>query len=74
MDQMRIAASPSIPDRGFTGHRQNTTGTYDLGLIYMNARYYVPEVGRFVSPNTLVPTLLGIPPRLPSNWQIVASS
>jgi hypothetical protein len=33
----------------------NNTGTYDLGLIYMNARYYLPEVGRFISPDTLVP-------------------
>ena len=36
----------------------NNTGdpnTQDIGLIYMNARYYVPEVGRFVSPDTIVP-------------------
>jgi RHS repeat-associated protein len=26
----------------------------DLGLIYMNARYYLPEVGRFISPDTIV--------------------
>jgi RHS repeat-associated protein len=37
------------------GHRHNNTGTYDLGLIYMNARTYLPEVGRFISPDTLVP-------------------
>jgi RHS repeat-associated protein len=33
----------------------NNTGLDDLGLIYMNARYYVPEVGRFISPDTIVP-------------------
>ena len=47
--------NPGISDRGFTGHRQNNTGGYDMGLIYMNARYYLPEVGRFVSPDTIVP-------------------
>ena len=47
--------NPSSTDQGYTGHRHNNTGTYDLGLIYMNARYYVPEVGRFVSPDTIVP-------------------
>ncbi len=26
----------------------------NLGLINMNARYFVPEVGRFASPDTLV--------------------
>jgi hypothetical protein len=40
-------ANPTLTDRGYTGHRMNNTGLDDLGLIYMNARYYVPEVGRF---------------------------
>jgi RHS repeat-associated protein len=47
--------NPSLTDRGFTGHRHNNTGSYDLGLIYMNARYYMPEIGRFISPDTIVP-------------------
>ena len=47
--------NPSVTDRGFTGHRQNNTGTYDLKLIYMNARYYYPQLGRFVSPDSIVP-------------------
>jgi RHS repeat-associated protein len=47
--------NPDISDRGFTGHRQNNTGAYDLGLIYMNARYYLPEIGRFISADTIVP-------------------
>jgi len=49
------SVNPDISDRGFTGHRQNNTGAYDLGLIYMNARYYLPEVGRFISPDSIVP-------------------
>jgi RHS repeat-associated protein len=44
-----------VTNQGFTGHRHNNTGTNDLGLIYMNARYYLPEVGRFISPDTIVP-------------------
>ena len=47
--------NPDISDRGFTGHRQNNSGTYDFGLVYMNARYYLPEVGRFISADTIVP-------------------
>jgi len=48
-------SNPSISSRGFTGHRHNNTGTNNLGLIYMNARYYMPEIGRFISPDTIVP-------------------
>ena len=49
------ATNPSISSHGFTGHRHNNTGTNNLGLIYMNARYYMPEIGRFISPDTIVP-------------------
>ncbi len=47
--------NPDISDRGFTGHRMNNTGTNDLGLVYMNARYYLPEIGRFISADSIVP-------------------
>jgi RHS repeat-associated protein len=49
------SVNPGISDRGFTGHKQNNTGANDLGLIYMNARYYLPEIGRFISADTIVP-------------------
>ena len=42
---------PEVSDRGFTGHRHND----GLGLIYMNARYYAPELRRFISADTIVP-------------------
>ena len=55
-------ASPTTPTQpitslGYTGHRHNNqgSGTQDIGLIYMNARYYLPHLGRFLSPDTLVP-------------------
>ena len=38
-------------NRGFTGHLHND----EVGLIYMNARYYVPSLGRFASADTIVP-------------------
>ncbi len=50
--------NPLISDRGFTGHVHDNTGAYptqNLGLIYMNARYYLPEIGRFISPDSIVP-------------------
>jgi RHS repeat-associated protein len=54
--------NPGVSDRGFTDHRHNNTGANDLGLIYMNARYYLPEIGRFISADSIVPergTLFG---------------
>ncbi len=45
------ATNPSITDRGYTGHRHNDS----LGLVYANARFYVPGVGRFLSADTIVP-------------------
>lgn len=47
--------NPNITDRGFTGHKHNNTGSNDLDLIYMNARYYLPEIGRFINPDSIVP-------------------
>jgi RHS repeat-associated protein len=45
------APSQTVTDRNYTGHAHND----DLGLIYMNARYYLPSIGRFLSADTLVP-------------------
>ena len=39
-----------IADRRFTGQREDGTG-----LVYMNARYYDPAIGQFISPDTIVP-------------------
>jgi len=49
------ATNPAISNHGFSGHRHNNTGMNDLSLIYMNARYYMPEIGRFISADTIVP-------------------
>jgi len=37
------------PDKKFTGQRLDSTGLY-----YYNARYYDPQIGRFISPDTIV--------------------
>jgi RHS repeat-associated protein len=33
----------------------NNTGTNDIGLTYMRARFYAPELRRFISADTIVP-------------------
>ncbi|MEZ4736341.1 MAG: polymorphic toxin-type HINT domain-containing protein [Caldilineaceae bacterium] len=38
-------------ERSFTGQQKD----FSSGLIYFNARYYDPEIGTFISPDTLVP-------------------
>jgi RHS repeat-associated protein len=52
-----LMTSNDIGGIGFTGHRHNNVGAgaEDVGLIYMNARFYVPGIGRFASADTLVP-------------------
>ncbi|MCB8952722.1 MAG: RHS repeat-associated core domain-containing protein [Ardenticatenales bacterium] len=47
----RTAPSQTYTDRSFTGQKHND----DLGLIYYNARYYVPGIARFASADTIVP-------------------
>jgi len=43
--------SGSVPtDKKFTGQRLDATGLY-----YYNARYYDPTIGRFISPDTVIP-------------------
>ncbi|WPB79518.1 FG-GAP-like repeat-containing protein [Archangium violaceum] len=48
----RVASSGSVAStRGYGGHE-----TDESGLVYMNARYYDPQLGRFISPDTVVPS------------------
>ncbi len=42
----------SNPNRGFTGHEMDD----EIGLINMNARIYDPVIGRFLSPDALIPS------------------
>ncbi len=43
--------------RGYIGQVEDATG-----LVYLNARYYDPEIGRFVSPDPTPPTEYGVGP------------
>ena len=47
----RIAPTADDTDRGYTGHLH----TDGIGLIYMNARFYSPAVGRFASAEIIIP-------------------
>src|SRR5690606_6486977 len=45
------APTQTLTDRGYTGQKENL----DLGLMYYNARYYLPGLGKFASADTLIP-------------------
>ena len=51
----RLEPIGDYTDQGYTGHLGNNSGSNDIGLIYMNARFYVPGIGRFASADTIVP-------------------
>ena len=53
----RTEPTATAGHRYYTNHKHNNlgNGANDLGLIYMNARYYLPGVGRFASADTVVP-------------------
>jgi RHS repeat-associated protein len=50
-----------VTDIGYTGHR-----SADGGLVYMGARYYLPDLGRFASPDPVIPG--GLPPRASNRY------
>jgi RHS repeat-associated protein len=45
------APTQTITDRDFTGQHENM----ELGLLYYNARFYAPTLGRFISADTIIP-------------------
>jgi RHS repeat-associated protein len=53
----RLEPTGEYTDRGYTGHLGNNSGSNDIGLIYMNARFFVPSVARFASADTIVPDM-----------------
>jgi hypothetical protein len=42
----RVTPTVGLTDQGYTGHKHNNLGSTadDLGLIFMNARYYLPFI------------------------------
>ncbi len=55
---VRAESGAPPTERSFTGQRRDSTG-----LLFYNARYYDPAIGRFVSADTIVPN--------PSNSQVL---
>ncbi|GIK58905.1 MAG: hypothetical protein BroJett015_45680 [Chloroflexota bacterium] len=53
----RTEPTANLTDRGFTGHLHNNLGNApdDIGLVYMQARWYLPYINRFISADTIVP-------------------
>ena len=55
-----MGALDTTTDHRFTGHpstllrNPKADGT---GLMYYNARYYDPEIGQFISPDSVIPDL-----------------
>jgi RHS repeat-associated protein len=49
--EIRYGEQSDLTDFGFTGQRRDSS----TGLMYYGARYYLPELRRFVSPDTIVP-------------------
>jgi RHS repeat-associated protein len=47
----RLTPTTELTERDFTGQKENL----ELGLLYYNARYYVPGIGRFLTADTIVP-------------------
>ncbi|MCL4872118.1 MAG: hypothetical protein KJ063_24415 [Anaerolineae bacterium] len=47
----RLAPTTQLTERDYTGQKENL----ELGLLYYNARFYLPGIGRFASADTIVP-------------------
>ena len=48
--------SSTFEHKGFIGERHDE----EVGLMYLNARYYDPKIGRFIQPDDWDPTLPGV--------------
>jgi RHS repeat-associated protein len=51
-----ITTTATKDSKGYIGERADP----ELGLLYLNARYYDPALGRFLSPDTYDPLLPGV--------------
>jgi RHS repeat-associated protein len=51
-----VSVPASTDTRGYIGERSDP----ETGLLYLNARFYDPEIGQFLSPDTWDPTQPGV--------------
>lgn len=54
--QTAAAGAKTEETKGFIGEREDP----EVGLVYLNARYYDPAIGQFVSPDWWDPSLPGV--------------
>ncbi|MCL4872429.1 MAG: RHS repeat-associated core domain-containing protein, partial [Anaerolineae bacterium] len=47
----RLAPTTQLTERDYTGQKENL----ELGLLYYNARFYLPKIGRFLTADIIVP-------------------
>jgi RHS repeat-associated protein len=52
----RVQSTTAREELGYIGERHDA----ETGLLFLNARYYDPVVGRFISPDTFDPTRPGV--------------
>jgi RHS repeat-associated protein len=50
-DKVVASGAEALDSHGFIGEREDP----EAGLVYLNARYYDPKLGRFISPDSLDP-------------------
>ncbi|MEE1611408.1 RHS repeat-associated core domain-containing protein [Microvirga sp. CF3016] len=58
-EKVVVSDKPSeklLDTHGYIGEREDA----ETGLVYLNARYYDPALGRFLSPDSLDPTRPGV--------------
>ncbi len=57
-----VAATPSsvISGKSYIGEQYDSELGAEIGLSYLHARYYDPNLGRFLSPDTYDPTVSGV--------------
>lgn len=52
--EWRTKLTADLTDRGYTSHKHTNTSGDDINLIYMNARYYVLDIARFASADSII--------------------
>ncbi|WP_198411891.1 FG-GAP-like repeat-containing protein [Microvirga flavescens] len=55
-EKIVVSGAAALDTHGYIGEREDA----ELGLVYLNARVYDPKTGRFLSPDSLDPTLPGV--------------
>ncbi|MEE1611405.1 RHS repeat-associated core domain-containing protein [Microvirga sp. CF3016] len=55
-EKVVVTGAGALDTHGYIGEREDA----ETGLVYLNARYYDPALGRFLSPDSLDPTLPGV--------------